>query len=560
MRSPTICSVLLVFSLVALAPPVYAQDNTSSSEVQQLRKEVVEQRQMIEELKATVKQLAATSTEQANAIREVKDMPLLLEATLTEPEKKAAEKKPPRENFEWTVKGAKLQIYGHGDVSYDYVDNGQSFATNTAPGPGGTNVLAGQGDSAAVAANAKNGWMSQFSSNSSYLGFRGSRPINKYLTGLFQIETEVNFSGTPGPTSDLQCKNCIGSRDTYIGLQGPWGALKFGKSDAPYKKASSALDPFINTVGDSRSIMGNSGGDNRAEFATRISHAFWYESPVYKGFNLAVLYSPGQNRAVDNIAYARGEPNCSGGNGAYTLSAQNQANGSEAAFLGGLQYPTVQTTGIAPCNDGAWGDVASSTLAYKGHGLYTFFAFEYHKDVNRNGDYTANGAAGGDVADERAWKVGAQYTLKKTRTTGNFVYEKLRRLNNPAANVEAFNERSRPNATWTAITQKVTKKLDLNLGWAYAGRTPGDPDWGAAGGAIKQIDNASNLYDAGLKYWFTRKMSAYFVYARQANDVRAHYDLGAVGHGVTVDKYNWTGHGAEGTRLQAISAGMTLDF
>jgi hypothetical protein len=55
-------------------------------------------------------------------------------------------------------------------------------------------------------------------------------------------------------------------------------------------------------------------------------------------------------------------------------------------------------------------------------------------------------------------------------------------------------------------------------------------------------------------------MSLYFVFARQANDDRAHYDLGAVGHGVTVDKYDWTGHGAEGTRLQAISAGMTYDF
>jgi predicted porin len=535
----------------------------SAEEVQQLKSEVATQRQMIEELKAMVKQLATTSVEQANAIREVMPLPTLQEATLTQPEGKPAEKKPPRDAFEWKIKGATLQIYGHGDVSYDYVDNGQSFATNTAPGPGGTNVLAGQGDSASVAANARNGWMSQISSNSSYLGFRGSRPFNHYLTGLFQIETEVNFSGTPGPTSDLQCKQCLGSRDTYVGMQGPWGAVKIGKSDAPYKKASAALDPFLNTVGDSRSIMGNSGGDNRAEFATRLSHSIWYESPVYKGFNLAVLFSPGQNRSVDNVAYARGEPNCSAGNGAYTLSEQNQANGSEPAFIGGLQYPSVQTSGIAPCNDGSWGNVVSTSLAYKGHGFYVFYAFEYHKDVNRDGDYVGSGAPGSSVADEDAWKVGVQYNFKKTNTTANFVYEKLRRLNNPAfgSAVAIFDERSRPNATWMALTQKLHKKDEVSIGWAYGGRTPGDPDWGASGGLLKGIDNASNLYDIGYKHWFIpNKMSFYVVGARQANDVRAHYDLGAVGHGITVDKYNWTGHGAEGTRLQAVSGGMTYDF
>ena len=73
------------------------------------------------------------------------------------------------------------------------------------------------------------------------------------------------MSDTPGPTSDLQCKYCLGSRDTYVGISGPWGAVKLGKEDAPYKKTTTgAFDPFINTIGDQRSIIGNSGGDNRA--------------------------------------------------------------------------------------------------------------------------------------------------------------------------------------------------------------------------------------------------------------------------------------------------------
>src|SRR3989449_10146758 len=114
-------------------------------------------------------------------------------------------------------------------------------------------------------------------------------------------------------TSDAQVKQGVGSRDTYVGVQGNWGAIKLGKEDAPYKRTVARMDPFLNSIGDSRSIMGNSGGDNRAEFKTRVPHALWYESPKIKGFNASVLFSPGQNRATDNTITARVEPNCTGG-------------------------------------------------------------------------------------------------------------------------------------------------------------------------------------------------------------------------------------------------------
>jgi predicted porin len=551
-------SVVMVLSLAALG---LAAQNTgtvqkvastgtnsaSAEEVQQLRGEVAAQRKMIEDLQTTIHQLAESplaKPEAANDIRNLKLVTATLQSEVPEEtkakEKKALGRTKDHDAVEFSVGGGKFQIYGHGDVSYDYVDNGLSAARELAGG-----VLAPD------VARSNNGWLSQISSNTSYLGFRGSRPFNHYLSGVFQIETEVNFSGTPGPTADLQCKQCIGSRDTYVGMQGPWGALKIGKSDAPYKKASSPLDPFINTIGDNRSIMGNSGGDNRAEFATRISHAVWYESPIHKGLSAAVLFSPGQNRASDTSAYARGEPNCSGGNGAFTLSPQNQANVVEGANLTTLAGAAGLT--LDPCQDGSWGSLVSTMLAYKGKGLYVFGAYEHHSDVNRQVDYPT----GLGVADEAAWKLGAQYTFKKTGTTGDFTYEKLKRYS-PAD--PAFNERSRPNAFWTAITQKIDKNTDFNLGWAFAGKTPGDPDLGFGGLPANTVNNRSNLYDIGLKHRFASKMSAYFVFARQANHGDAHYDLGAVGHGIQVDKRDFLGNGFKGTTLQGVSGGMTYDF
>jgi predicted porin len=300
--------------------------------------------------------------------------------------------------------------------------------------------------------------------------------------------------------------------------------------------------------------MGNSGGDNRAEFDTRIPHAIWYESPTYKGFNASVLFSPGQNRALDNSVLARAEPNCTGGND-------------------------------EPCTDGGAGNQLSTALTYTKGPFYLVAGYEHHAKVNRTGD--EGGAAGGipcpatgpcpppgsvGVADESAFDVGAQYTFKPTRTTVNFIYEKLKRYACAVPAPEcvavdpAFNERSRPNATWLAFTQQITEKDDFNVGWAHAGRTPGDP-----GGQINQpipsvlnlagpIDNRTNLVDAGLKHRFSKKMTTYFVFARQMNHQGAHYDLGANGHGAVVDREDAAGNSFTGRTHTAVSGGLTYDF
>jgi predicted porin len=557
---------LLFFIPFTLGSLLCAQENpavdqqtaaqpAANDEVEQLRQEVAAQRQMIRELQGTVQKLIDSNP---NAAAEQVFGPghfvEVAQTTATTENRPPEKKEKAPNNLEFTVAGTKLQFYGHADLSFDYVDNGISSAQEA------TSPILG----ADAVPRANNGWMGQISSNLSYFGIRASRPINNFLTGVFQLETEANFAGIPGPTSDMQCRFCLGSRDSFVGVQGPWGAVKIGKTDAPYKKASSPLDPFIYTIGDNRSIMGNSGGDNRAEFATRLANTIWYETPAFqngfKGVSFAVLFSPGQNRSSDNSAYARGEPNCSGGNGAFVLSQANSPNVAEGADFNGL-LPSPDTN---PCNDGSWGNVVSTALSYRGHGLYTFAGYEHHSHVNRTTDLVGLG-------DEAAWKGGIQYTFSKTGTTGNFIYENLKRYG-PDTDPR-LNERSRPLATWVAITQKLSPKDEFSVGWAHAGNTPGDPGFCApeaqgncATGQdpntapFNVVNNKTNLYDVGLRHRFTPRMSTYFVYARQQNHTDAHYDLGAVGHGVVVDKRDFLGTGFAGTRLQGLSAGMTFDF
>lgn len=554
--------------LESLRTQVASQQKTMESQ----QKTMESQQQTIEELKAMVGQLAQRMDSSSSRVLPASYNPVEVISQQTPssppgnpPAQSLVESKKPKASnaLEWTVAGTKIQVYGHADLSYDYVDNGITPAIEAAVVPGfppPNNPLRGN-----------NGWLSQVSSNLSFFGVRGSHKINDFLTGIFQFETEVQFSPIPGAVADNNCKSCLGGRDSYVGVQGHWGAFKIGKGEAPYKKVIVPLDPFYNTLGDHRSIMGNSGGDNRDEFETRLPHAIWYESPTSHGLAASIEFSPGQNRSTDNGAYARGEPTCSGGNGVFVISFQNRANLAEA----------VTNPDINPCNDGAWGNVLSAAGTYKGHGFYGFGAYEHHSAVNRLID-----AVG--VADEAAWRFGGSYTYEPTGTTGSFVYEGLKRY---AANTisavdgqpikfAALDERTRPLATMVVLSQKLGKKDVLSADWIHAGKTPGDPGQcvafdannactgfasltgvpGTPASLANDVNNSSNMYALGLRHTLTRNMSTYFVYARQANHADAHYDLGAVGHGVTVDKRDFTGTGIPGTRLQGVSGGMTFDF
>ena len=90
-------------------------------------------------------------------------------------------------------------------------------------------------------------------------------------------------------------KGGIGYGDSFVGLSGnSWGKLKFGTTYTPYKKSTDRMNPFSGMLGDYAVVMGNTGGDNRVEFGTRIDHSIWYESPKFGGvFSFDVLFSPG---------------------------------------------------------------------------------------------------------------------------------------------------------------------------------------------------------------------------------------------------------------------------
>jgi predicted porin len=361
----------------------------------------------------------------------------------------------------------------------------------------------------------------QVSSNLSYLGVRGGRDFGSTgLRGIFQIETLANISGTPTETGGLA------SRNSFVGLQGSFGKLMLGKTDTPYKRATLKLDPFASSVGDYNAIMGNTGGDLRAEFDARIPHSIFYDSPNIGGFHINALVSPGQkftNLAnSDKYAFAQGEKVCSG--------ATPGSSGSKP------------DPGSTLCNDGAFTTAVSLSLGYESGPLGGSISYERHSATDRTGD------TNGVVSDESAAKIAVSY-----RIGGNHIAAIVEKFYRDGGIDPTVNERAR-TGYYVSDVQELGHDTDLMLAWAHAAKTPGGPDFGT-------LDDKANMYAVGLKHHFDKHASVYAVGALLKQGPGAHYALGAGGHGTAIaSPRDDTGSTIPGQTISAVSVGMQYAF
>ncbi|MGC1693676.1 MAG: porin, partial [Pseudolabrys sp.] len=282
----------------------------------------------IEQLTKTVNQLMAAQKETAAETKAVKKQASQADANAAQAKASVAESKrvpvktgwggldayghtflerKPGKSLTFYTPGGEITAYGQLDVSLDAATKNTGGALTRQP----------QGDSTV----GNFGWMPDISTNISYLGVRGFQRIpTQSFNFVYQFEAGIDISANPGikqSNSNLsnQVNGGLFSRNSYIGLASPsWGAIKIGKSDGPYKNSTAQFNPFSGMWGDYSVIMGNSGGDNRVEFGTRLSHAIWYESPNWNGLKFNVLFAPGQNRADDSGNLSAGESDCAGGN------------------------------------------------------------------------------------------------------------------------------------------------------------------------------------------------------------------------------------------------------
>jgi predicted porin len=421
-------------------------------------------------------------------------------------------------------------------------------------------------------------------SNGSYFGIRARHNLAPYgyegFSVLAQFESQVDVASAPTERA------AFGTRDSYLGIEGPWGAVKAGKTDTPYKKATAAMDPFANTLGDYNSIMGNTGGDNRAEFDWRMNHAIWYESPIFYGFQFSALFSPGQNFAPDNSDYSYGDYfQCNGSSARASGSNFPNSSGALPGLIGGNG-----------CTDGSYGNAFSAAGTYKNGPLTLIAAYEWHENVNRHGDDGLEPALAGTaffapiflpdgsqvltgVHNEWAAKVGGGWRISEIPFGALQLYgyyEWIRR--DVTAAEQPFNERSR-DGWFVSATQFFGKQWSVSASWAHANNTPGNPACLSLNninapiacsvpGPIVDIgqfqanafDDSADMFAVGTKYRFNEWASWYLVGAWLKQGPGAHYCLGPSGHGYQTcsrDQFNDTIGGAT---IKAVSTGMTFDF
>jgi len=421
-------------------------------------------------------------------------------------------------------------------------------------------------------------------SNISSFGVRVRHNLAPYgwdgMSVVAQLESQVDFASAPTERASF------GTRDSFLGVEGPWGAVKAGKSDTPYKKSTAAMDPFSRTLGDYNSIMGNTGGDNRAEFDWRMNHAVWYESPIFNGFQFSALLSPGQNEAKDNSDYAYGDLfQCNG--------ASARGSGSNFPGTGGAIAGNIGGNG---CTDGSFGNAYSAAMTYKNGPFTAIAAYELHEQVNRHGDdglepglvaqvFLPGGPAAGPfgtpvltgVHNEWAAKVGGGYRFNDGLgdLQLNAYYEWIRREVTPAE--QAFNERSR-DSVFASATQFIGKWA-LSASYAHAFKTPGNPaclsfnnvNAGMACAApgdfvqvgqyqANQFDDSASQYAIGARYYFNDWASWYVVGSLLNQGPGAHYCLGASGHGYQVCSRDAANDTIGGATIRAATTGMTFNF
>lgn len=468
---------------------------------------------------------------------------------------------------------SELRLYGGIDVSVDEVDTGLQK-------------------------------MTQASTNNSYLGFGAKSDVTPEWTVVGQIEGGVAITQTPDFSATL------GFRNSFVGFANKtWGSLKVGKNDTPYKTSTAAFDPFANTIGDYNSIMGNTGGDSRAEFDLRMPHAVWYESPSLGPFQFNVMWGFGQNRAGDDTDFPVGDNTCSGGNygssGSGNAGTQNNfgSNGNSTGPVnqphqnnGGAGSNVLGTStigsGFGECTDGGFGSLYSANVIFKKSNFIAIAAAELHHAVNRLADVVPTDGVPADVANavvtsegqvvsglvttrtEWAAKFGAGYDFGAVKIYA--AYEIMRRDDTP----DAFNERSR-DGVYSSVTWRVTEKDELSGGYAHAFKTPGSPlvnstvnfsSFSPPQGLLCPLtnsptsstpsnnDDAADMFTTGIRHYFNPAVSIYLVGAYMHNHDCAHYVLGASGHGIPIAQRNALNETFVGKDLSGLSVGTTFRF
>jgi len=393
--------------------------------------------------------------------------------------------------------GNSLQIYG--TINTDYETVRASGASPAAALP------AGQLGVAPTGVNVPG--RDRVTSNSSNIGFRGVEDLGAGMSAIFQVESAVGFDNQATFGANTANGTAVGggwgTRNTRLGLAGPWGTAFLGQWDTPYKVLSGEVDPMYFTgIAYTGAIIGTPGfgvgpvtngnvtlnaagttlanGAN-ASFERRQGNSVQYWTPAYKGLSGRIAYSANESRTSDSAA-------------------------------------------LAQMNPSIWG----LNVAYEHGPLYLGYGYERHKDyfglsalvpAAQAVPVAAAGRSPSVSSHDTGNKFVARYAIGNTKL--GLIYERLEyEQSNSAAALANFKSYDRDAFALTATHDLGRGTIRALYGKAMSG------DCSLVGGAACSTNGlGAQQYSLGYSYSLSKRTDLYGFYTRVANESGATYQF-----------------------------------
>ncbi len=330
---------------------------------------------------------------------------------------------------------ANVEVYGNFDVSYDSIKTGTS-----AKGISGTTS-------------------NRVSSNTSFVGLRGSADAGDGLSVIWQVESliAVGDSAVNGTNGGVNSGiGYLGTRNTFVGLQsGSYGKVLAGRYDTPYRLSTRPLDFFDRGIADNRSILGGSNVAAKLSFDGRQDQVVACISPSLGGVTIAAAHAnlnPTVNTSGPYQGNATSVAGWYGAGALYAALAYEQHNLQNVATAGfwGSEYAARFGLGYTEEGSFALGFVAEKTsdnLGGGGSNLYGHNAYYVSGRVNVGvadaikAAFTHAGNIGGGTAANtgaKQYSLGYDHSLNK-RTTLYALYTKLQNASAASYSLSIYN-------------------------------------------------------------------------------------------------------------------------
>ncbi|WP_039050487.1 porin [Comamonas thiooxydans] len=127
----------------------------------------------------------------------------------------------------------------------------------------------------------------------SRIGFRGKEDFGGGMSARFMLEAGIDSdTGAGNPTSSFAF-----TRQSFVGLAGPWGAIDMGRMYTPMFQAVTRADGFgLNTVFSPMNLAAAVDAQpGLRSFAPRANNMLRYRTPVGTGLYTDLAYAPGES-------------------------------------------------------------------------------------------------------------------------------------------------------------------------------------------------------------------------------------------------------------------------